>query len=541
MLVIFSVIMAVAYAMLDERRPTDCPAAGFVTYENRRVLLRNQFLTFTRVGGIDDCYRECISRSECGFFEITVAGFCTMFTPEFRESNLILSFIFKVGVPCEKIQNPTEASTTAPTETPTEASTTTPTETPTEASTATPTDAPTEASTATPTGVLTLAPEGPTAAPNDCPTEGYLNFPGRRVSSSVRSLAFFRLDQQRVDVNDFCNAQCNSFSGCGLFQVSDGNFCTISRAQFDESLLLSDSGTFVGVPCCPVQGYFIYSGKAIHSSDLILDIVELGPDGGGDNCNAECSLRPQCGYFHVEDSNCVMFRGPFHSSLLLSDAAVFVGVPCEGIENPTEDPNEVPTETLTEVSTATPTSTPPLAPTGPIAPPDECPAEGYFRYPQRRVVGGTGVVFIASFLGLTGQDIDVNDFCNAACSSDSDCVFFSIGTSLTSPNSCVTFRGVFDESELSSGFDRLVGVPCCPVQGYVIYSGYAIRSPDLILDIVELGQEEGGDNCNSECSLRPQCGYFHVADNNCVMFIGSFRRGLLSRDAEAFVGVPCSF
>ena len=379
--------MAVAYATFDELPLKDCPAAGFVTYENTRVLLDNQIPTFTRVDGMEDCYRECLLRSECSFFQLTVAGICLMFNHEFSEFNLTLSFSFKVGVPCERIENPNDIFTATPTETPTEASTTAPTETPTEASTTTPTDAPTEASTATPTGVLTLAPEEPTAAPNDCPTEGYLNFPGMSVFASVSSLAFFRLNQQRVDVNDFCNAQCNSFSGCGLFRVTDGNFCIITRGPFDESLLLSDSDTFVGVPCCPVQGYVIYSGKAIRSSDLILDIVELGQDGGGDNCNAECSLRPQCGYFHVEDSNCVMFRGPFHSSLLLSDAAVFVGVPCEGIENPTEDPNEVPTETPTEVSTATPTSTPPLAPTGPIAPPDECPAEGYFRYPQSTISG----------------------------------------------------------------------------------------------------------------------------------------------------------
>ena len=95
-----------------------------------------------------------------------------------------------------------------------------------------------------------------------------------------------------------------------------------------ESLLSADDSRFVGVPCCPVQGYFIYSGNAIRSPDLLLDIVELGQGEGGDNCNSECSLRRECGYFHVAENNCVMFRGPFHLDLLSSDPGVFVGVPC---------------------------------------------------------------------------------------------------------------------------------------------------------------------------------------------------------------------
>ena len=565
MLVIFSVIIAVAHAVLDE----PCPAAGFVTYENRRVLRRNQFLVFRRVDGIEDCYRECISRSKCGFFEITLTGSCIMFTPEFSESNLTPSFVFKVGVPCvidnlteEPSETPSEPPTEAPSEVPTEAPSEAPTEAPSEAPTEAPSEAPTEAPseapteapsevptdvpsdppteapsetpTEAPTGVATLAPTGPTAAPNDCPTEGYFRYPTSSIGRPALISAFFHLSGQDIDVDEFCNAACSSRSDCGFFQVDTAtNTCIISRGAFDESLLANSRNFFVGVPCCPVQGYVIYSGNTIRNPDLVLAIVGLAQEEGGDNCNAECSLRRECGYFHVADNNCVMFRGPFHQSLLSSDAAVFVGVPCV-IENPTEDPSETPTESPTEASTGTPTGAPTLAPTRPTAGPNDCPAEGFFRYP-RSFIGMTELVF--AFYFLNEQGVHVDDFCNAACSSHSDCGFFQISASL---NACRIFTGAFDESLLSSGSSEVVGAPCCPVQGYVIYSGNAIRSPDLLLDIVGLGQEEGGDNCNAECSLRRECGYFHVVDHNCVMFRGPFHQGLLSSDAAVFVGVPCS-
>ena len=352
MLVIFSLIMAVAYALFDQTRPTDCPAAGFVTYENRRVLRDNQFFTFAKVDGIDDCYRQCISHLECGFFEIPLAGVCLMYPPEFKESNLTLSFAFKVGVPCERKENSTEAPTEPFTES--------------------------------------------TAAPNDCPADCYFKYPISSISASDRIAIFFHLSGQGIDVGEFCNAACRSRSDCGFFQVdADNGTCRICRGTFDESLVANSPRFFVGVPCCPVQGYVIYSGNAIRSPDLLLDIVELGQEEGGDNCNAECSLRRECGYFHVEDNNCVMFRGPFHQSLLSSDAAVFVGVPC-GMENPTGDPSESPTEASTEAPTRAPT----LAPTRPTAGPNDCPAEGFFRYPTS-LVGMTEQVFAFYFFEFT--------------------------------------------------------------------------------------------------------------------------------------------
>ena len=164
--------------------------------------------------------------------------------------------------------------------------------------------------------------------------------------SGVPSLAFHVLNKQGVEANEFCNAQCSSFSGCEFFRVNEGNFCIITGRPFDESSLFSDSSTVVGVPCCPARGYVTYNGKSISNFDLHLDTLVLEQDEGGDKCNAECSLRRECGYFHVVDNTCVMFRGPFHQRLLMSDAPVFVGVPC-GIENPTEDPNEAPTEAST--------------------------------------------------------------------------------------------------------------------------------------------------------------------------------------------------
>ena len=90
MLVIFSLIMAVAYALFDQTRPTACPAAGFVTYENRRVLRDNQFFTFAKVDGIDDCYRQCISHLECGFFEIPLAGVCLMYRTNSSQTRLAI-------------------------------------------------------------------------------------------------------------------------------------------------------------------------------------------------------------------------------------------------------------------------------------------------------------------------------------------------------------------------------------------------------------------------------------------------------------------
>ena len=366
--------MAVADALFDNTRPMDCPAEGFITYTNRRVLGRNQFLTLTRADGIDNCYRECILRSECGFFEITVFGFCIMFTGEFEEGNIIPSLTFTLGVPCEGEKNsedlgdvhaptegstgcltdacteaftgtptdaPTEASTGAPTNAPieastgaptnarTEASTGAPTDAPTEASTGAPTDAPTEASAGAPTRTPMLAPIGVSATPNDCPAEGYITLPRSSALRSGPILDFLEISGQGVDLGDFCNAACSSRSDCGFFHVvTNFNTCVMFRGTFDEFLVESDSNVFVGLPCCPVQGYVIYSANPLRSLDVILEIADLEQEEGDENCNAECSLRRECGYFHVTENKCVMFRGQFNETLVSSDAEPFVGVPC---------------------------------------------------------------------------------------------------------------------------------------------------------------------------------------------------------------------
>ena len=337
-------------------------------------------------------------------------------------------------------------------------------------------------------------------------------------------MAMIGLNGQAVDVDEFCNAVCRSFSDCEFFQVAEGEInCILFRGPFDESFLSRRSDGFIGVPCCPVQGYVIYSGNAINSPDLLLDIVELGQGESGDNCNSVCSLRRECGYFHVANNNCVMFRGAFRHSLLSSDDAAFVGVPCE-MENSTEDPSEAPTEA--------PTETPIETSTEPTPAPNDCPTEGYFKFPETTIRGD----IIGLFL-LNGQGVDVVHYCNAVCNSLSDCGFFRV---VPDDNRCRIFRGSFNESLLSHRSDAFVGVPCCPTQGYFIYSGSAINSPDLLLDIVELGQEESGDNCNSECSLRRECGYF----SRCRQQLRDVQRPIssgayLSRNAAAFVGVPC--
>ena len=305
MLVIFSVITSVVYAL-------DCPPAGFISYENMQMLLRSQFLPVLLLDGIDDCYRECISHVECSFFEfITPSGICVRFTREFEESNLFKRSTVTVGVPCEGTENPTED----PSEAPTEDSTANPGEAPTEDSTENPSEAPTEA---------------PTAGPNDCPAEGYFRYPRTDIRLDEHGeLVLATFSAPPVDVNDFCNAACSSHPDCGFFQVeADAEACTIFRGALDLSLFSSDSEIFVGVPCCPVQGYVIYSGNIIPNPDQVLVMVELGQEADVDNCNAECSFRQECKFFFVAAKQCAIFGGQFDQNLLSSEPSVIVGVPC---------------------------------------------------------------------------------------------------------------------------------------------------------------------------------------------------------------------
>ena len=284
MLLLFSVNMFATYALHDKHRLMDCPAAGFISYEKKQAGSRAQSYNSTTANGIDDCYRQCVSDSDCGLFEFRDDGVCRMFTTFYLRVNFNLfeNSLYTLGFPCKGIENPTKDPSEAPTE-----------------------------------------------APNDCPAEGYFGYSESFVDTAEPFLSYFLMIGQSVDVDDFCNAACNSHADCEFFEAgTDFNSCNLYRDAFDVSLLNNDADYFVGVPCCPVQGYVIYSGNTVHRPDAPLDMVALGHEEGADNCNAECSLRNGCGYFYVAHNICVMFSGPFHQDVLLSDVDAFVGVPC---------------------------------------------------------------------------------------------------------------------------------------------------------------------------------------------------------------------
>ena len=125
MLLIFSVNVAVAYALHNKRRLIDCPIAGFITYENKQAGDCAQSFTSTRVEKIDNCYRECLSRSECGFLKSEMMAYadCSILFYLRVTYDLIDTILYTLRFTCEGIENATEASTKAPTEAPIKAPT----------------------------------------------------------------------------------------------------------------------------------------------------------------------------------------------------------------------------------------------------------------------------------------------------------------------------------------------------------------------------------------------------------------------------------
>ena len=396
--------------------PDECPEERYVTYLNYSVPKSNLFLTYLEDRNADDCFSHCFVRPDCGFFQVTTAGLCVMFTNHFDVSFLERNSGYIVGVPCSALffeyHNFTEPPTKAPTEPP---------------------------------------------PPKLCPEERYIVY----QNYEVPEIGVLDLIEDEVPDGGTCYSRCYVRPRCRFFQVTDSGYCLMFNVDFDEALLLESSTAFVGLPCsqrfretrdnptkppigptepptelppelCPEERYILYQNYEVPEVDGVLDLIEDEvPDGG--TCYSRCYVRPRCRFFQVTDSGyCVMFNVAFDEALLLESTTAFVGLPCsqrfrETRDNPTEPPTEAPTE-------------PP--------PPDECPEERYVTYQNYSAP--------KSDLFLTYLEDRNADDCFSHCFVRPDCGFFEV----TTAGLCVMFANQFDVSFLERNSGNVVGVPC---------------------------------------------------------------------------------
>ena len=261
---------------IPTEEPIDCPEEGYFIYPNSIVPFLIPVIGFVNLEEGEDsdrCNAACNLHPNC-FFEVS-GPLCSLFGAEFNESVLVPSFATFVGVPCTRVgeltteipteppteipteppteiptepptEIPTEPPTEIPTEPPTEIPTEPPTEIPTEPPTEIPTEPPTEIPTEPPTELPTVLPsEIPTEEPIDCPEEGYFIYPNSIVPFLIPVIGFVNLEEG--EDSDRCNAACNLHPNC-FFEVS-GPLCSLFGAAFDESILVTSFGAFVGVPC----------------------------------------------------------------------------------------------------------------------------------------------------------------------------------------------------------------------------------------------------------------------------------------------------
>ena len=169
----------------------------------------------------------------------------------------------------------------------------------------------------------------------------------------------------------------------------------------------------------------------------------------------------------------------------------------------------------------------------------DCPADGYFAYPNSIVTG-------ADMLGTFELDeAESGERCSVECYHDRRCGFFHV----SSDYACVMFRGEFSVSLLQQSPGAFAGVPCagCPAKGYLTYPNRAYISGmanDAFVASYSLqtglGDGQGANYCHGRCIPYEACEVFAVvALKRCITYDTEFREASLVESPGDFVGVPC--
>ena len=305
---LFSLYTALV-SRFNNRRITNCPAEGYISYPDNRISRTDLLLDFfeLREGeGIERCNEECNSHEGCAFFQVSRTGLCAMFEDTFDEGCMSQRPGDFVGVPCRPSESATELSTPQFAE----------------------------------TSVGFLAKSHRKAT--NCLPRRYVPYHDKKIRRTDLILDFFEVGEDGVKK---CRNECELRPGCGFFQVTMSGLCVMFEADFNEALLRSSTGDFVGVPCigsedseelsedhpsvsdCPTEGYITYPDSSVPRSDIILDFFQQKPS--LERCNEECNSRQGCGFFQVMPTGfCILFNEKFDNASLLPWSGVFVGVPC---------------------------------------------------------------------------------------------------------------------------------------------------------------------------------------------------------------------